>query len=185
MQQAQSDSLRQVYSWILGRLVTAGWDGVAVMIPYAVVGVGVILAHRRLLDALAVGDEEVAGLGVSPRRVRLVVVAAATLCTAAAVSAAGAIGFVGIIVPHTVRLLFGTSYRVVLPMSLLLGAAFFAGSNVRLAQAIVSVGEIAIEFKRMQILGDGVGIFVLVGVEIAQLQVRFGELGIERQRVLQ
>src|SRR6266850_1062975 len=70
-------------------------------------------------------------------------------------------------------------------LELLLGAAFFAGSNVRLPQAIVSVSEIGIESKRMQILGDGARIFVLVGVEIAQLQVRFGELGIERQRVLQ
>ena len=124
VQQAQSNSLRQVYSWILGRLVTAGWSDVALILPYAAVGVGVILAHRRLLDALAVGDDEVTSLGVSPRRVRLVMVAAATLCTAAAVAAAGAIGFVGIIVPHTIRLLIGASYRVVLPMSLLLGASF-------------------------------------------------------------
>ncbi|HYM51372.1 MAG TPA: iron ABC transporter permease [Candidatus Limnocylindrales bacterium] len=143
VQQVRSDSLRQVYAWILGRLVTAGWDGIAALVPYAVLGVGVILAHRRLLDALAVGDEEVSSLGVSPRRVRLIVVAAATLCTAAAVSAAGAIGFVGIIVPHTVRLLLGTSYRVVLPMSLLLGAAFLVLADT-VARTLTAPAEMPI-----------------------------------------
>jgi iron complex transport system permease protein len=143
VQQARSDSLRQVYSWILGRLVTAGWDGIVEVLPYAVVGVGVIVAHRRLLDALAVGEEEVASLGVSPRRVRLVVVAAATLCTAAAVASAGAIGFVGIIVPHTVRLLVGTSYRVVLPMSLLLGAAFLVLADTA-ARTLAAPAEVPI-----------------------------------------
>jgi iron complex transport system permease protein len=143
VQQVQSDSLRQVYSWILGRLVTSGWDQVAVIVPYAVLGVGVILAHRRLLDVLAVGDEEAESLGVSPRRIRLVVVAAATICTAAAVSAAGAIAFVGIIVPHTVRLLFGASYRVVLPMSLLFGAAFLVLADTA-ARTITAPAEMPI-----------------------------------------
>ncbi|HEY4026629.1 MAG TPA: iron ABC transporter permease [Candidatus Dormibacteraeota bacterium] len=143
VQQARSDSFRQVYSWILGRLVTAGWDGIAEVLPYAVVGLAVILAHRRLLDALAVGEEEVASLGVSPRRVRLVVVVAATLCTAAAVSAAGAIGFIGIIVPHAVRLLLGTSYRVVLPMSLLLGAAFLVLADTA-ARTLAAPAEVPI-----------------------------------------
>jgi iron complex transport system permease protein len=143
VQQAQADSLRQVYAWILGRLVTAGWDGVALLLPYSALGVGVILAHRRLLDALSVGDEEVTGLGISPRRVRLVVVAAATLCTAAAVAAAGTIGFVGIIVPHTIRLLLGTSYRVVLPMSLLLGAAFLVLADTA-ARTLTAPAEVPI-----------------------------------------
>jgi len=143
VQQSQTDSLRQVYSWILGRLVTAGWDTTATTLPYAVVGIGVVFAHRRLLDALAVGEEEVTSLGVSPRRVRLVVVAAATLCTGAAVAAAGAIGFVGIIVPHTVRLLLGTSYRVVLPMSTLLGAAFLVLADTA-ARTIAAPAEVPI-----------------------------------------
>jgi iron complex transport system permease protein len=143
VQQAQSDSLRQVYSWILGRLVTAGWAEVAVTAPYAVLGVAVILMHRRLLDALAVGDEEVLSLGVSPRRVRLIVVAAATICTATAVSAAGAVAFVGIIVPHTVRFLFGTSYRLVLPMSLLFGAAFLVLADT-IARTVTAPAELPI-----------------------------------------
>src|SRR5438309_967241 len=107
IQQSQTNSIRQVYSWILGRLVTAGWDGVLLVLPYVVISVFVILLHRRLLDALSVGDEEVTSLGISARRVRLIVVVAATLGTAAVVAIAGTIAFVGIIIPHTIRLLVG------------------------------------------------------------------------------
>src|ERR1700694_832149 len=105
IQQSQTNSLRQVYSWILGRLVTAGWDSVLLVLPYVALSLVVIYVHRRLLDALSVGEEEVVTLGVSVRRVRLIVVIAATLGTAAVVAVAGTIAFVGIIVPHTIRLL--------------------------------------------------------------------------------
>jgi iron complex transport system permease protein len=77
-----------------------------------------------------VGDEEATALGVNVGRVRLVVVIAATLGTAAVVAVSGLIGFVGIIVPHAVRLLVGTSYRVVLPVSLLFGAAFLIVADI-------------------------------------------------------
>ena len=110
-QQSQTSSFRQVYTWILGRLVTAGWDGVAFDSAPRRAELIVIFAHRRLHDVLGVGDDEAASLGVPARRVRMVVVAAATLGTAAAVAIAGTIAFVGIIVPHTIRLLVGRSYR--------------------------------------------------------------------------
>jgi iron complex transport system permease protein len=113
-----------VYTWILGRLGTVGWDEVVLMLPYFVLSAAAILLHRRLLDVLSVGDEEAESLGVRTARVRLVVVGAATLGTAAAVAVSGLIGFVGIIVPHAIRLMFGTSYRVVVPLSIILGAAF-------------------------------------------------------------
>jgi iron complex transport system permease protein len=124
LQQRKSETLREVYSWILGRLSTLGWRDVLLILPYITIGTVVILAHRRLLDVLALGDEEADTLGVNTRRVRLTVVIAASLSTAAAVAVSGLIGFVGIIVPHIVRLLAGTSYRMVLPMSLIFGASF-------------------------------------------------------------
>ena len=124
IQQRESATLRQVYTWILGRLGTVGWDEVVLMLPYFVLSAAAILLHRRLLDVLSVGDEEAESLGVRTARVRLVVVGAATLGTAAAVAVSGLIGFVGIIVPHAIRLMFGTSYRVVVPLSIILGAAF-------------------------------------------------------------
>jgi iron complex transport system permease protein len=97
---------------------------VLIVLPYAIVSALALLVHRRLLDILAVGDDEAASLGVPVARVRLLVVAAATLGTAAAVAFSGLIAFVGIIVPHAVRLMAGTSYRVVLPLSLAFGGGF-------------------------------------------------------------
>jgi iron complex transport system permease protein len=92
---------------------------------------------------LAVGDDEAETLGVSVQRTRIIVVVAATLGTAAAVSVSGLIAFVGIIVPHTVRLLVGRSYRTVLPLSLLFGAAFLVLTDL-LARTLISPAELPI-----------------------------------------
>jgi len=146
VQQSQTGSIRQVYSWILGRLTTAGWDGVLLVLPYVLLSVGVIFLHRRLLDALTLGDDEVSNLGISVRRVRLIVVVAATLGTAAVVAVGGTIAFVGLIIPHTIRLLAGRSYRVVIPLSLLFGAGFLVladtAARTMLAPAEVPIGVI-------------------------------------------
>ena len=103
----------------------------------------IIVLGRRLMDVLSVGDTEAASLGVEPARVRAVLVAAATLGTAAVVSVSGLIGFVGIIVPHTVRLLTSASYRVVVPLSILLGGAFLVIADV-LARTVQAPVEIPI-----------------------------------------
>ena len=128
--QRNSDVVRQVYSWILGRLSSATWGDERLVIPYVVLSTIALLLHRRLLDVLRVGDDEASALGVNVSRVRLVVVIAATLGTASVVAVSGLIGFVGIIVPHAVRLIVGTSYRVVLPVSLLFGAAFLILADI-------------------------------------------------------
>jgi len=122
--QRHSEVLRSVYSWILGQLTSSQWSDVRLVLPYVTVACAVLLVHGRLLDVLRVGDDEAAALGAQVRRIRLTVVLAATIATAAVVSVSGLIGFVGIIVPHIVRLLVGGSYRRVLPVSLLGGAAF-------------------------------------------------------------
>jgi len=101
----------------------------------------VLLACRRLLDALSVGDDEANSLGVRADRIRLVIVAAATLGTAAAVSVSGLIGFVGIIVPHTIRLIAGPSYQRILPLSVLFGAGFLILADL-LARTVLSPSEI-------------------------------------------
>ena len=107
VQQRSAETVQEVYSWILGQLETSGWTDVLILLPYVAVSSAVLLWHRRLLDVLAVGDDEAASLGVPVARVRLLVVAAATLGTAAAVAFSGLIAFVGIIVPHAVRLMAG------------------------------------------------------------------------------
>ena len=143
VQQRESETLRDVYSWLLGRLTTARWDEVRLLLPYAVLAAVVLVAHRRVLDVLAVGDEEASALGLHPKRIRLIVVIAASLGAAAAVAVSGLIAFVGIIVPHTVRLLFGSSYRVILPLSMLFGGAFMALADL-LARMALSPAEIPI-----------------------------------------
>lgn len=143
VQQRNADTLREVYDWILGRLATSGWGEVRLLLPYAGLGLAVIFAHRRLLDVLAVGDREAASLGVSVSRVRILVVASATLATAAAVAVSGLIGFVGIIVPHTIRLLVGSSYRVLLPLSAIAGAAFLVAADLA-ARTVLSPSELPI-----------------------------------------
>ncbi len=123
-QQGSPTSIARVYIWLLGSLATASWSSVVLVLPYVVVCAGVCVVAGRALDVLSVGEDESRSLGLPVRRVRLVVVAASSLGTAAVVSVAGLIGFVGIIVPHLVRLLVGTSYRRILPISLVTGAAF-------------------------------------------------------------
>ena len=141
--QQNAESIRDVYSWLTGSLGTAGWTEVGTVLPYAALTTIVLVLHRRPLDVLAVGDDEAASLGLDVGRTRLVVVFAASLATAAAVSVSGLIGFVGIIVPHTVRLLAGTSYRVILPLSLLFGGAFLAGADL-VARTVLAPAEIPI-----------------------------------------
>jgi len=141
--QRHSDSIRPVYHWILGRLSTAGWSEVLLALPYVVVTAGVLVAYRRVLDVMTIGDEEASGLGLSVGRSRLVVVVAASLGTGAAVAVGGLIGFVGIIVPHTIRLLGGASYRVILPLSLLLGGAFLVAADV-VARTALAPAELPI-----------------------------------------
>jgi iron complex transport system permease protein len=141
--QANSDVIREVYTWILGRIGTSGWNEPALLAPYFAVTLAVVLRYRRALDVLAVGDEEAASLGVNPQRVRFVVVVASSLGAAAAVAVTGLIGFVGIIVPHTVRLVFGASNRVVLPLSVLFGGAFMVAADLA-ARTVVEPGELPI-----------------------------------------
>jgi iron complex transport system permease protein len=143
VQQRNSESLREVFAWILGRLSTSGWTEVGLLAPYAAVSVLVMLSYRRTLDMLSVGDAEAASLGVDVNRVRTIVVLAATAGTAAAVAVSGLIAFVGIIVPHAVRLFVGTSYRVVLPLSLLSGAGFLVAADIA-ARGVMAPAELPI-----------------------------------------
>lgn len=142
-QQLSTDTIREVFSWILGRLTTVGWTEVMTLLPFVVVSGAILMAHGRHLDLLAVGEEEASSLGLPAERVRIIVVVAATLATAAAVSVSGLIGFVGIIVPHAVRRLTGGSYRAVLPLSFILGGAFLVGADVA-ARNVIAPSELPI-----------------------------------------
>lgn len=141
VQQQNSETLQEVYSWILGNIPSSGWSDVVLILPYVAVAMVVIVALRRVVDVLNLGDDEAASLGVDVKRVRLALVIAATLGTAAAVAVTGLIGFVGIIVPHTIRLLTGVGYRALIPLSVVVGAGFLVLADV-IARTALSPAEI-------------------------------------------
>ena len=111
--------------------------------PYVLVARAVIVALRRVVDVLSLGDLEAESLGIDVRRVRLTLVVVATVGTAAAVAVSGLIAFVGIIVPHAVRLLVGACYRGLLPLSFVVGAGFLVLCDV-IARTALSPAEVPI-----------------------------------------
>ena len=141
VQQQNADTLQQVYTWILGSIPSSGWTDVVLVLPYVAVATVVILVHRRVVDVLNLGDDEAASLGVDVRRIRLLLVVTATVGTAAAVAFCGLIGFVGIIVPHAIRMLAGTGYRALPPVSVSAGAGFLVCADV-IARTALAPGEI-------------------------------------------
>lgn len=143
VQQQNSETLQQIFAWILGRLSTAGWGEVRLLLPYAVLCTIGMLLSVGALDVLSVGDEEAATLGLRPRTIRRLVLVVASLAAAAAVAVSGLIGFVGLVVPHAVRLVAGASHRRVLPLSLLFGAAFLTLADVA-ARTIQAPAELPI-----------------------------------------
>ncbi|GAA3821984.1 iron ABC transporter permease [Sphaerisporangium flaviroseum] len=142
VQQIRVEQLQRIYSWIMGG-IGGDWSQVWLIAPYALVSMVILIAHGRLLDVLSVGDDEAVSLGVNAARVRLVVLCAASLATASAVAVSGLIGFVGIVVPHVVRRLAGASYRMVLPLSLLVGAAFLVLADLA-ARTVLAPAELPI-----------------------------------------
>ena len=141
--QRDDEALRDVYAWLLGRFNVAGWDEVRLLVPSAAVSLVVLVGSGRRLDLLALADDEARALGIDPGRVRLMVVVAATFATAAAVAVSGLIGFVGIVVPHAIRLCVGPSFRRILPLAAVLGAPFLCMADVA-ARTILSPAEIPI-----------------------------------------
>jgi iron complex transport system permease protein len=116
--------LRQIFFYLLGSFAQADWQSLAMGLPLILAGSLVILARARSLNALLLGDDTASHLGLDVRRERAILLGLASLVTAAAVALAGLIGFVGLVIPHVVRLLVGPNARLVLPLSALFGAAF-------------------------------------------------------------
>ena len=149
------DNLRRIVAYLLGSFADASWSQVSVGLPIIAVGTVLIVARARVLDAFLLGDDAAAHLGVDVRRERRLLLALAALVTAAAVALAGLIGFVGLVVPHAVRLVVGPSARLVLPLSALFGAAFMV-----LADLIARIpGELPVGIVTALI---GVPVFLLL-----------------------
>jgi iron complex transport system permease protein len=119
-----------VLSVVLGGFNTATWTKVAWVLPYAIPAAVVILLHGRILNVLSLDEEQARHLGVDVERTKLILLGASSLAAAAAVSVSGTIGFVGLIVPHMVRLMLGPDNRQLLVMSIVAGAAFLIGADL-------------------------------------------------------
>jgi iron complex transport system permease protein len=119
-----------ILGWILGGFTTASWTDVAIALPYMAVAVAVVLPYARLLNVMQLDEDEARQLGVRVERVKLLVLGLTSLATAAAVAVSGLIGFVGLIVPHVVRMIWGPDHRRLLPLSAFFGASFLILADV-------------------------------------------------------
>lgn len=137
------NNLRQIFYYLLGSFSLASWPQLAVSALLIAVGIGLVLSRARSLNALLLGEETAGHLGIDVRRDRLILLGGATLMTAAAVAVSGLIGFVGLVIPHLVRLVVGPNARVLLPLSAIYGAAFLALADlVARAPGEVPVGVV-------------------------------------------
>ncbi len=139
-----NDELRRATGWLLGGSLMSGWQPVLAVLPYVLLGLLVLLASGHALNVLQFGEEQASQMGLPAERVKFWLIVAASLTTAAAVAFSGIIGFIGLIVPHVVRLLWGADYRRLLPLSIISGGtALLAAdllSRVVLAPQILPVG---------------------------------------------
>jgi iron complex transport system permease protein len=133
--------LRRAISWMLGGFAFGGWTPVIAILPYIIIGLSALTLMGRALNVLQFGDDQAQQLGLRVDRVKLIVVIAASLTTAAAVAFAGIIGFVGLAVPHVVRLLWGGDYRRLIPLSIIAGAALLLLADI-LARTIIAPQEV-------------------------------------------
>ncbi len=133
----------EIVFWLMGSLAGRGFAHVWAALPYLVGGTAVLLYLGRDLNALLLGEEEASHLGIPVERVKLVILAAASLLTAAAVATCGVIGFVGLIVPHVMRLIVGPDHRTLLPVSALAGALLLVGADLA-ARTLVRPGELPV-----------------------------------------
>ncbi len=129
--------------WLMGSFALSQWSEVKVILPYVLLGIIIILFYARSLNLMQLDEEQAQQLGINVERLKIILLAAATLITAAAVSFVGIIGFVGIIIPHAVRLIWGADYRFLLPLSVLTGAIFLILADI-IARTALAPTEIPI-----------------------------------------
>ena len=136
-------NLRPVLSWLLGGFIAAQWKHSAITLPYLLPSLLLVLSYGRILNVMQLNEHHAAQLGVNVERTKVLLICAATLATAVAVSFSGIIGFVGLVAPHVVRLLWGPDYRSLLPMAALVGAGFLILADL-VARTVVSPGELPV-----------------------------------------
>jgi iron complex transport system permease protein len=137
------EGMRRALNWLLGGYAGGGWQPVGIVLPYLLLGLVIMQLNARALNVLQLDEEQARQLGLNVERLKLILVGAATLMTAAAVAFGGLIGFVGLIVPHVLRLLGGPDYRRLIPLSALGGAAFLILADL-LARTLFAPQELPV-----------------------------------------
>lgn len=138
-----SGEVRRALGWLLGGASQSGWTAILAIFPYLLIGLGILIASGHALNLLQFGDEQAQQLGLNVTRAKTIMLVAASLATAAAVAFSGIIGFVGLIVPHVMRLWFGADYRRLLPLSVTGGAAALLAADV-IARVALAPQEIPV-----------------------------------------
>ena len=138
-----AEDTRQVLFWLLGSLSARRWDHVRMVLPYIVLGIAVIWVYARDLNVLLLGEETAQHTGVEVERVKRIILSASALLAAAAVSVSGIIGFVGLIIPHLIRLIIGPDHRKLIPVSALAGALLLVAADI-VARTLIVPSEIPI-----------------------------------------
>lgn len=125
-----AEQARGILFWLLGSLSGVRWPDVWLALPLTALGVAICAAHARVLDAFIFGAESAASMGIAVRRTQAILLLAAAMLTAVLVSIVGAIGFVGLVIPHTARMIVGVRHHILIPASVLLGAIFLVVADV-------------------------------------------------------
>jgi len=153
------DVTQPILSFLFGGFNTSSWAKVIAAAPYIAVGAAVIAVHARALNVLQLDEEQASQLGIDVTRTKMIVLAAASLVAATAVAVCGIVGFVGLIVPHAIRMTFGGDYRRLLPAAALGGAALMIGVDL-VARTLLEPQEIPVGILT-SILGGPFFIFLL------------------------
>lgn len=138
-----TSEVRRALGWLLGGASQSGWTAVLAMLPYLAIGLGILLFSGYRLNLLQFGDDQAQQLGLNVTRTKTILLVAASLATAAAVAFAGIIGFIGLIVPHIMRLWFGGDYRRLIPLSIIGGASALLIADV-IARIVLAPQEIPV-----------------------------------------
>jgi iron complex transport system permease protein len=138
-----TDEMRRALGWLLGGSIQNGWTSIFAILPFLVIGVGVLLMSGHSLNLLQFGDDQAQQLGLNVTRTRTIILVAASLVTATAVSFSGIIGFVGLVVPHLMRMWVGADYRRLLPLSLISGASILLFADV-ISRVVLAPQEIPV-----------------------------------------
>lgn len=137
------DELRQIIGWLLGSVSMRGWDYIKIIIPFFVVGSIILVFSAKELNAMSFGEERAQHLGVNVARKKMIVLTAGSILTGAAVAVSGTIGFVGLVIPHLIRLLWGPDHRHLLPLAMITGAGFLILADL-VSRTIISPTELPI-----------------------------------------